>query len=85
MPATADQERCHRCDHQRRYHTPRCTKEDCPCGGFSKMTVDRDTVRSRAEMFIGKAVLELRDAFSSDEEIKKEMHEAVDRIIDQSG
>ena len=49
------------------------------------MTVDRDTVRSRAEMFIGKAVLELRDAFSSDEEIKKEMHEAVDRIIDQSG
>lgn len=40
-----------------------------------------NSARRKAEQWIDKAILELRDAFSSDAEIKKEMREAVDRIM----
>ena len=40
MNTQADQERCHECDHERKYHTPRCEHEIengglCPCPRFS--------------------------------------------------
>ena len=79
MP-TAEQERCHRCGHQRKYHHPKkCTVEYCPCNGFSKMRVDPATARAEVNKHLAKAVLELRAVFSSDEEIKRELHDAVDR------
>ena len=81
MGTQTEPDRCHRCDHQRRYHTPRCTK-DCPCGGFlGTEKRNANSARRKAKQWIDKAILELRDAFSSDAEIKKEMREAVDRIM----
>jgi hypothetical protein len=79
---TADQEPCHRCGHQRKYHDPKkCTFEGCECIGFSKMRVDPATARSEVNKYLVQAVLALRAAFSSDQEIKRELHEAVDRIM----
>jgi len=37
--------------------------------------------RSNADKRLGEAALELRAAFSSDEEIKRELHAAVDRVM----
>jgi hypothetical protein len=81
MP-TEDQEPCHRCGHQRKYHHPEeCTFEDCVCKGFSKMRVDPASARAEADTYLEQAVLALRQAFSSDVEIKDEMYNAVDRVL----
>jgi hypothetical protein len=80
-----DQERCHRCGHPRSCHDLNCTFEGageiCTCIGFSKIAVDPEGTRRLADKFIDDAIRELRQAFSSDEQIRKEILQAVDRAI----
>jgi len=45
------------------------------------MRVDPATARAEADKRLAEAALELRAAFSSDEEIKRELHGAVDRVM----
>jgi hypothetical protein len=81
MPA-AEEEPCHKCGHQRKYHHPEeCTFEDCACIGFSEMRVDPATARTEADTYLRQAVFALRQAFSSDLEIKEEMYNGVDRVL----
>jgi hypothetical protein len=42
---------------------------------------DIESVRRNVDKLFRTAVLDLREAYSSDREIKREMHEAVDRIM----
>jgi len=44
------------------------------------MRVNPATARAEADKRLAEAALELRAAFSSDEKIKRELHEAVDRV-----
>lgn len=81
MGTQADEERCHRCGHELRHHNPRCKFDDCNCGGFSRKRIDPESARREADKFIDQAILALRHAFSSDEEIKKEMQEALQRAM----
>jgi len=45
------------------------------------MRVDPATARREVDESLQKAILALRGVFSSDEEIKRELHKAVDRIM----
>ena len=78
---TAEQEKCHRCGHQRMHHQPNCRFKDCTCIGFSKLSRDPASVREEVDGYLDKAVLALREAFSSDQDIEREMHAAVNRVM----
>ena len=81
MVIKADQERCHRCGHQRQLHKPRCSHIDCGCSGFrSGVHRDLESVRQKVDyIFQSSVALELSEACSTDEEIKQEMYKAVER------
>ncbi len=88
MATQADQERCHRCGHKRTYHDPNCTFESaseiCTCIGFVKMRIDPESARRNVDELFRQAALKLSATCSSDEKVKQEMHEAVDRIMEET-
>ena len=47
------------------------------------MRIDPASARAEADTYLEQAVLALRQAFSSDVEIKEEMYNAVDRVLRQ--
>ncbi|HST09451.1 MAG TPA: hypothetical protein VLL05_03675 [Terriglobales bacterium] len=82
MTTQADQ-RCHHCGHQRKDHAPRrCTFENCGCSDFSSgPRMDPNSARRNVDELFDKAMLELNDAFSSHDEIKKELQDAIRRAM----